>query len=232
MSAALQRDPGPPQSQAELLSRAQALAGLTVGQLAARMHASLEGGPLRTKGRIGELIERALGATAGNLDQPDFPQLGIELKTIPMDELGRVRESTFVSTIDLHAMASAAWESSRVRRKLARVLWVPIQAAGELALSQRQIGRALLWQLDAENEALLRADWQMLAGRIAVGGIEEISAHLGEALQIRPKAANAAVKVEIHGPDGEFLQTGPRGFYLRARFTESLLWRLSDESVV
>jgi DNA mismatch repair protein MutH len=185
---------------------------------------------LRTKGRIGELVERALGASAGNLDQPDFPQLGIELKTIPMDELGRVRESTFVSTIDLQALPNTEWASSRVRRKLARVLWVPVQAAGELALGQRQIGRAHLWEMTDEEEALLKADWQQLAGRIAVGGIEEISAHLGEALQIRPKAANASVQVEVHGPEGEFLKTGPRGFYLRARFTESLLWRLSDES--
>jgi DNA mismatch repair protein MutH len=64
-----------------------------------------------------------------------------------------------------------------------------------------------------------------LIGKIAVGGIDEISGHLGAALQLRPKARRGADRVEAVGPEGEPLQVIPMGFYLRARFTEEVLWR-------
>lgn len=219
------RAPGPPLSQEELLLRARALDGQTIGALAQRLGVTIAADPRRTKGKIGELIERALGAVAGNLDLPDFPHLGVELKTIPVDRLGRVRESTYVCAIDLERLVREEWASSRARRKLACVLWMPVEAAAGLPLPERHVGTPCLWRPSHDEEALLAADWTALAGLIATGGVEELSAHLGEALQIRPKAADASVRTQAPGPDGEPLPTVPLGFYLRARFTEALLWR-------
>lgn len=217
----------PPRTEAELLRRARALCGHSAGELAHALGTPLPRRSLNAKGSLGELVERALGATAGNRDLPDFPELGVELKTVPMDPAGRVRESTFVCAIDLQRIVGREWESSRVRRKLGRVLWLPVEVATGRDPAARRLGRALLWSPSAEEEALLRGDWTELVGRIALGGIEEITAHLGQALQIRPKARDASVRVEGQGPDGEVLPVVPRGFYLRARFTEALLWRHS-----
>ncbi|MBK8481547.1 MAG: DNA mismatch repair protein MutH [Proteobacteria bacterium] len=216
-----------PQSLEALLTRAGALQGATIGAVAARCGVSLERGRAGHKGRVGELIERALGASAQSLDLPDFPQLGVELKTVPLDALGRVRESTFVCTIDLLRAADEVWEGSRLWSKLRCVLWVPVEPAGSAPLALRRLGRALLWRPSAAEEALLRADWTALIGLIAVGGVEELSAHLGEALQVRPKAADGRARTSARGPDGEALAAMPRAFYLRARFTEALLWSLT-----
>lgn len=41
---------------------------------------------------------------------------------------------------------------------------------------------------------------------------------------MRPKAASAAARAEAQAGDGEVIRTVPRGWYLRARFTEQLLW--------
>lgn len=215
----------PPTDEAHLLRRARALVGLTAGQLADRLGQRLPTDTVRAKGRVGELAELALGATAGNLDQPDFPGLGIELKTIPVDAAGRVRESTYVCRINLEQVEREEWETSRVRRKLRRVLWLPVEAAGQGPPAGRRLGYPLLWSPDPQQEALIRGDWMDLLGRIAVGGIEEITAHMGQVLQIRPKAANASVQVEVPGAEGELLLTVPRGFYLRARFTEAVLYQ-------
>ena len=65
--------------------------------------------PLRAKGLAGTLIERALGASAGSTAEPDFPALGIELKTIPIDAAGRICESTFVCTIALGRIADGTY---------------------------------------------------------------------------------------------------------------------------
>ena len=217
-----------PKDEAELLRQALSLAGLTVGQLARRLGRRVPAKAVRGKGLAGELAEQALGATAGNLDQPDFVALGIELKTVPLDAAGHVRESTYVCALNLARAHREEWETSRVRRKLARVLWLPVEWCPGMPPARRHYGRALIWSPDAEEERLLRGDWLDLVGRIAVGGIEEITAHMGRALQIRPKAADSSARTGVAGPDGELIPTIPRGFYLRAAFTEAALWRATD----
>jgi DNA mismatch repair protein MutH len=221
-----------PENIQQLLQRARALSGLTVAELAARFNLSPREDPRATKGWIGELLERALGATAGSADIPDFPHLGVELKTIPIDRQGRVTESTFVCAIDLDSADRTEWPDSRAWRKLRCVLWVPITAAKEAKIGRRLIGQARLWQPTSAEQQLLRSDWEYLMGLIALGDFEQLTAHRGEALQVRPKAADASVKTEVVGLDGEVATTGPRGFYLRARFTEQLLWRLSDDQEI
>ncbi len=220
--------PPPPASLEELLARARSLDGLSLGALAARLALPpLPDDPRRCKGRAGELLEHALGASAGSLDLPDFPELGVELKSIPLDRLGRVRESTFVCALDLGETEREEWERSRLWRKLRAVLFVPVQASSpRLAPAARRLGTARLWRPSAEEEETLRADWLALTGRIAVGGIEAVDARLGEALQIRPKARRSERTASGRGPEGELVPTVPRGFYLRARFTERVLWSL------
>jgi len=224
----MSRQIDPPRDESELMRRARDLAGQSVGQLARRLGRALPADPVRGKGIAGELAERTLGATAGNLDHPDFSALGIELKTIPLDEAGHVRESTFVCALDLDQVEREEWQDSRVRRKLGRVLWLPVQWKAGQPPAVRRYGIPLIWSPDPQEESLLRGDWLELVGRIAVGGIDEITAHMGRALQIRPKAASASVQVEAAGPEREPLLTVPRGFYLRSSFTERLLWRHSD----
>lgn len=218
----------PPVSVDELLARAATLDGLTLGELADRLHRDLDTDPVRTKGQVGQLLEVALGATAGSLDLPDFPDLGVELKTVPLDRQGRVRESTFVCTIDLTRVGLEEWSDSRLWRKLACVLWVPVEAHALLPTRQRRLGTPLLWRPTGSQEQQLREDWSMIVGRIGSEGVESISAHLGRVLQMRPKAANAAARAPATGPEGEPILAMPRGFYLRARFTEQVLWRLTD----
>lgn len=117
----------PPQSEAELLSRARALAGVTLGELSTRLGLSAPPDLRRAKGFVGQVVEAALGATAGSRAQPDFAEIGVELKTLPVDRRGRPAESTFVCTIDLGEVGDVEWEHSWVRRKLSRVLWVPVE---------------------------------------------------------------------------------------------------------
>ena len=214
----------PPRSLDELLTRAASLDGLRVGELALGLGLSLPAQPRLAKGHLGRLLELALGADAGSRAEPDFRALGVELKSVPVDDLGRVRESTFVCSLDLKQAAREEWETSRVRRKLDCVLWFPVQAGPTRPLAERHLGTPRLWRPSGVENALLRGDWEQLMGRIAAGGIDDINARLGRALQIRPKARGGWVRVDGRGPEGESLPVVPRGFYLRARFTESVLW--------
>jgi len=151
----------------------------------------------------------------------DLPHLGVELKTVPVDAAGRPRESTFVCAIALLAAGDVPWAASRVRAKLAHVLFVPLAAGAEPAA--RRIGQPVFWRPTAAQERVLQQDYDDLMGLVGVGGIEEVSAHAGRWLQVRPKAANSRCRAFAPGPEGEWLATVPRGFYLRARVTAALL---------
>ena len=63
---------------------------------------------------------------------------------------------------------------------------------------------------------------------VALGQIESITAHHGQVLQLRPKAANGRALTCAIGRQGQLIQTRPRGFYLRATFTQQLLHQAFD----
>lgn len=215
--------PGPPESARELTERAEALAGVTLGELARALGVSVPPDLRRNKGWVGQLLEQALGADAKSRAEPDFTALGIELKTLPVDGRGRPLESTFVCTIELTEIGSGEWLQSRVRDKLARVLWVPVQGERQMPLGERCIGTPLLWTLSGELEAALRCDWEELSGLIGRGETETLTGHLGRYLQVRPKGASSRSRRMARDADGVPYAELPRGFYLRARFTALLL---------
>lgn len=209
----------PPQSLSELRARAADLACRSLCELE-DLFGSLGQRPMRQrKGKTGQLIERALGATAGSRSKPDFPSLGVELKTIPIDNQGRPRESTFVTHFALAEAERATWHDSAVRAKLAHVLWVPIVYGG----AEPYVGRPLFWIPTPQQAAVLEADFDELVGLIAIGKAECVDARVGRWLQLRPKAASSRVRTWGYDADGAPTRLPPRGFYLRARFTRALL---------
>lgn len=192
-------------------------------EIAAALGVAHAGDGVHTKGKGGALVERALGASGGSAAVPDFPHLGIELKTIPIDPFGRPRESTFVCTLALADADRAEWATSWVRRKLACVLWIPIVTPARGAAGERRIGTPSLWRPTPAQDAVLRDDFDEIMGMIGVGAVDRLTAYTGRVLQARPKAAHGRVRTTAFGPDDEPVSALPRGFYLRAGFTGALL---------
>ncbi|MGF1693452.1 DNA mismatch repair endonuclease MutH [Photobacterium kagoshimensis] len=215
--------PLPPQTEQELLERAQALAGLTLGELAAQAGLTPPQDLRRDKGWVGQLLEWHLGASAGSKPVPDFIELGIELKTIPIGYHGKPLETTFVCVAPLIGLHGLNWQNSHIRHKLAKVLWVPVEGERDIPLADRHVGSPLLWQPSPEEESQLRQDWEELMDMIVLGQVEQITAKHGEVLQLRPKAANNKALTEAYGANGQPIKTLPRGFYLKTHFTAAIL---------
>lgn len=215
----------PPGSEAQLQHQAQRLAGYSLGELAAMAGLAIPGDLKRDKGWIGMLLELWLGASAGSKPEQDFAALGVELKTIPIDGQGRPLETTFVCVAPLTGNSGVTWETSHVRHKLKRVLWVPVEGDRQIPLADRRVGAPLLWSPSEEEDRQLSQDWEELMDMIVLGQVERITARHGEVLQIRPKAANSKALTEAVGARGEPILTLPRGFYLKKNFTGALLAR-------
>jgi len=213
----------PPKTEQELLDRCQTIAGRTLASLANELAIEVPENLLRHKGWVGALLEAYLGADAGNQAEPDFTGLGIEMKTLPLNKLGQPKESTYVCTVSMQQTGSLIWRDSWVRRKLAKVLWVPIEAETSIPIAERYIGNAWLWQPSDQQEQQLKQDWEELMDRIVLGEQDQISGKEGEYLHLRPKAANSQVLAQGFSADGEYQQINPKGFYLRTSFTQQLL---------
>ncbi len=212
-----------PASEQDLMQKAAAIAGMTLGELASQLQVRVPENFKRQKGWSGQLIESALGASAGSKPIQDFPDLGIELKTLPLSYTNAPLETTYVCYAPLTNIAGTTWHTSNVRNKLQKVLWVPLAGEREIPISERVIGHAFLWQPTHQQDALLRQDWEELMDLIALGKVESITARIGQYMQLRPKAANGSVLTEAIGEDGGLIKTRPRGFYLRKEFTQGIL---------
>lgn len=205
-----------------LLRLATALAGLTLREIAAQQRCSLPRSLQHAKGWVGQLVESCLGAEAGNQALPDFPRLGIELKTVPIDHTGRPMEGTYVCRASAPPF-EPTFEASRVWHKLQAVLWVPVEATKTTPLPDRRIGLPFLWRPNTDEQARLRADWDFLTEQLTLGDLNQSRALYGDCLQLRPKAANSTHPQAIQSLDGDAQHRVPRGFYLRRSFTAELL---------
>ncbi|HBY87012.1 MAG TPA: DNA mismatch repair endonuclease MutH [Colwellia sp.] len=214
-----------PSSEQELMYNAQNLAGLTLGELAEQAGIVIPKDLTRNKGWIGLLLEHVLGASAGSRPEPDFPHLGIELKSLPINEQAKPLETTFVSVAPLTGLVGINWHNCYVRKKLARVLWVPVISPKGVPIHERIVGTPFLWSPNADEEALLAQDWQELTDMIVLGQVENIHGKHGQVMQLRPKAANNKARTQAFDRNGKPFMTLPRGFYLKINFTQGLLHR-------
>jgi DNA mismatch repair protein MutH len=169
------------------------IAGKTLFEVADNLDITVPHNLLKNKGWIGQLIETALGVKNNSRPEPDFPEFGIELKTLPITANGKPKESTYVCVAPLAELNGLAFKDSLVAHKLAQVLWIPIQADKSIPLPQRRIGQGIFWKPNPQQYQTLVADFQEITDQIALGNVEQITAHQGSALQLRPKAANSKV---------------------------------------
>jgi DNA mismatch repair protein MutH len=210
-----------------LLAHARALVGVELGALADTLGLPVPVGRVRTKGWSGHVIEHELGVAVSGARGPDFEALGVELKTVPVTPALVPLESTAVCQIDPIAVAGESWETSYVRAKLARVLFVALEVPADgRSVGDRRVAAVRLWAPAADEEAALRADFELFVREyFRRGRAAEITGHLGAALQVRPKGRDASDLRAAYDADGRPTRIGKSGFYLRPAFVARILAR-------
>ena len=199
----------PPESFIELIDNLNNIVGKNFREIADLLDVNWPKSSLHAKGWAGQAVELCLGASAKSAAVPDFPNLGLELKTIPVDEEYKPLESTFLGYAPLIVKNSNFYESS-LYSKVSRMLFVLICAPREMAMARRYVVGYFFWQPSEEEMKLIKDDY------------EEITARIGSVIQMRPKCANGKKLTTCVGPLGELISTRPRGFYMRRKFSTQL----------
>lgn len=213
----------PPKDIATLTKRLNLILGRSIGELATIAKVALPESNLACKGISGQLIEIFLGANAHNLSEPDFINLQIELKTLPVNQDLVPQESTFICSADINPERFILFERSALYHKLKHVLFVLLQAPKGLAIKDRRIIGYFFYQPSKEELELIATDYNEFCELIFSSQARNINGSLGNIIQMRPKAANSNVFTPIRDNQGQTTYVSPKGYYLRARYTKQLV---------
>lgn len=157
---------------ASLLSRAEALVGKKLLELEQEIVALDDKSRVLTKAGAAYVIERYFGIKANSFALPDFADLGIELKTVPLMERAgmlTVKEPLSLNMINYfeEAKCDDITESS-LYKKNKEILFI-CYLHKERRRSEYVVMYSFLWKMDEQVLAELRPDFDWIIKKIRAG---------------------------------------------------------------
>lgn len=209
-------------SEEELERHAWDLTGRSAGEVAdllgMKIAKSDQGGE---RAGLGELVERYFGKLRDNAPEPDIKNLGIEIKTLPMERRSaawRVKEPTSVTQIDYHELARQNWATAPIRKKIKRILWVPFEH-DKTDKRRCVFRRPFLWSPPAVDEPAFQADFDGVRQMVRQGKAHELSETLSKVLAARRKGASGSRTTQPYSAE----PAKTRAWAFKTAYTQPLL---------
>ena len=232
----MKRDKIPPHSgfyktTKELIERVELLKGQTVTNLLGAKDYD------KGKGAIGQIIEREGFGVANNSDaNPDFKNLGIELKVLPLKTAAKglsVKERTKVCSINYNGLINEKWISSHAKNKLQKILFVFYYYDKSIPVNSKILDY-LLFELENSSEPLIKEDWERTKDLVKEG-----KAHLLSESQnviLAASRSGAGKLPESQWPDQPnkkySAKAKQRAFSLKPSFTKTLWIEVQDKNAL
>lgn len=183
-------------SESEILARARAMVGRSLGELAARPARRVVSAR-ETRGTVGAIVERYFGIEANSDAAPDFTGAAIELKTVPLIRRSSgwtVKERTFVTRIDYGRLAGEEWPTASIRPKLDSILLVFYEWQADTDIYEFRVVDIVLWHPASELMPVLEGDWTVVREKVRAGRAGDISESDGLMLAAATKAADGMAR--------------------------------------
>lgn len=155
---------------AEILRFAQLLVGKRIDQVLDVPPGPASGS--RTKGVVGAHYERIFGIKTNSDARPDFPKAGVELKSVPLERIGRglrVKERCSLTTIDYSAVLSTPLGKSHLWAKTRQILFVFYEWSPGVPMTTFRTAGVTLWSPGSLEESLLRKTYKYIKTRVNDG---------------------------------------------------------------
>jgi DNA mismatch repair protein MutH len=207
----------------ELRNRAESLKDKFISELKPTLD-------VKDKGAIGKIIEEyGFGVKNNSESRPDFHEIGVELKVVPLKESSKgelsVKERTKVCLINYHQIIESTWENSHAKEKLNHVLFVFYQYNKENKLASK-IKDYYLFELKNQlEEPIIQTDWHRTKQIVSDGRAHELSESQNKILAASRSGAGG---LEEHKnptqPNTIFQKHAPqRSFSLKPSYT-NVIW--------
>lgn len=218
----------------EIIKKAK---GKTIGQIKAELFIGDK--CKMKKGASGLIVENLLGIENNNRDEADLPDIGCEVKILPL-QLNRngdvkAKEPTAIQMINYCQVAQETWKTAKLRTKINITFWV-VYLAKEYGKKLNQDDYVIIdYFLDHPNPAQLtvfKKDWEEIQTYILRGDADKLSCSMGVFIEPKTKGANNQDKTIAPDGKGGFIQARRRAFYYKKNYTNTQIIPNLDLSVV
>ncbi len=206
----------------ELRNRAESLKDKFISELKPTLD-------IKDKGAIGKIIEEfGFGVKNNSESRPDFHEIGVELKVVPLKHSQKglsVKERTKVCLINYNQIVDSSWETSHAKHKLDHILFVFYHYNKENHL-ESQIKDYYFFELKNQlEEPIIQTDWHRTKQIVAEGRAHELSESQNKILAASRSGAGG---LEEHKnptqPNTIFQKYAPqRSFSLKPSYT-NVIW--------
>ncbi|MGI6230439.1 MAG: Sau3AI family type II restriction endonuclease [Tractidigestivibacter sp.] len=176
--------------------------------------------PKKRRGSFGNAIEEYYFEYKPNSDsEPDFPKVGLELKTTPMKRGAHkslvAKERLVITMIDYMTVVNETFETSHLLDKASKVLLISYLWEKNKDPLDYEVILAELWGLPKEDMPQFKADWETVVNKVRAGHAEDISGSDTLYLEACTKAADSTVR--RNQPYSDVLAK-PRAWALKASY--------------
>ena len=210
--------------------------GKTIGQLKAELGIERD---KMVKGTSGLIVENLLGIRNNNRDEADIPEIGCEIKILPLQRNRngeiKAKEPTAIQMINYMEVSRETWETAKLRNKINLTFWVAYLAKKDgVALNQNDyviVDYFLDHPTDVQN-GVFRQDWEEIRRYIVEGRADRLSCSMGVYLEPKTKGANNRDKTQAPDGQGGTLMARRRAFYYKKHYTNTAIIPHIDLSAI
>ncbi len=191
------------------------------------------------KGASGLIVENLLGINNNNTADADIPEIGCEVKILPLqvnrDGTFKAKEPTAIQMINYFQVADETWETAKLRKKITLTFWI-VYLAKEKGKSLNQDDYIILdYFLDHPScleESVFKKDWENIQDFIRRGLADKLSCSMGEYIEPKTKGANNQDLTNAPDGNGGTLRARRRAFYYKKYYTNNHIIPNLDLSVL
>lgn len=217
----------------EIIKKAK---GKTIRELKAELNIEREN---MKKGASGLIVENILGLRNNNNADADIPEIGCEVKVLPLqkNKNGQIKakEPTQIQMINYFEVANESWETAKVRKKITLTFWVVYLAKQDgVSLSQDEY-KIIDFFVDHPEESkmlVFKEDWELIQSFIIKGLSDQLSCSMGKYIEPKTKGANSNDITDAPDGKGGIIKVRRRGFYYKKAYTNSYIVPSIDLSIV
>lgn len=210
--------------------------GKTIGQLKAELGIERD---KMVKGASGLIVENLLGIRNNNRDEADIPEIGCEIKILPLQRNRngdiKAKEPTAIQMINYMEVSQETWETAKLRNKINLTFWVAyLDKKDGVALNQNDyviVDYFLDHPTDVQN-GVFRQDWEEIRRYIVEGRADRLSCSMGVYLEPKTKGANNRDKTQAPDGQGGTLMARRRAFYYKKHYTNTAIIPHIDLSAI
>jgi DNA mismatch repair protein MutH len=184
---------------------------------------------VRVKGKFGQFLEKYYFEIDNNSSsEPDFKEVGMELKSTPLKKLKNgeysPKERLVLNIINYETIVNENWENSHFLSKNHLLLLVLYLYETEKSFLDYLIKYVALWKIEGEEREIIRQDWEKIVNKVRGGKAHELSEgdtfYLGACRKGHKEAPRKYSSGEIPAKQ--------RAFSFKLKFMKSILKKIKD----